>query len=391
MKILHLINYFNDNLSYQENFLTEAQIKSGHTVQVITSDRFYPFKNYDKLYLPLLGKRIIKPKKYKINNVSILRKKAYFETKSHAQCLFFNLYDVYKFDPDVIHIHNTGTITFIFTFFYSLLFKKKLFIDCHQDFKNTRNTLLNKINNKFWTIFYGLFTQQIKNFLPINEASKNFIIKTYKINEKKIIIVPLGYESFKKPKNIELLKIRKKYSYNSNDIIIINSGKINKDKKIMDLIDLLEILLKKNKNFKLILVGKGEADYIKQIKRRMEFLNSKYGKVVKWLNFQNLKNLRKLMCISDISIWPGTPSITIQESLYCENLLFLPKSSPSYSLIKENKLNFYNKNLYRTSHNILKIFKNKNLQNKIKIQNKSLIKKLDWNFISNKLLKIYES
>ena len=30
MKILHLISYFNDQLNYQENFLTKYQAQQGH-------------------------------------------------------------------------------------------------------------------------------------------------------------------------------------------------------------------------------------------------------------------------------------------------------------------------------------------------------------------------
>ena len=37
----------------------------------------------------------------------------------------FNLYDIIKFNPDIIHIHNTGTITFVTTFFYCNLFKNR--------------------------------------------------------------------------------------------------------------------------------------------------------------------------------------------------------------------------------------------------------------------------
>ena len=42
MKILHLINYFNDGLDYQENILTQHQANDGHNVKVITSDRILP-------------------------------------------------------------------------------------------------------------------------------------------------------------------------------------------------------------------------------------------------------------------------------------------------------------------------------------------------------------
>ena len=40
VKILHLINYFNDDLDYQENRLIHLQKNNGHKVNLITSDRF---------------------------------------------------------------------------------------------------------------------------------------------------------------------------------------------------------------------------------------------------------------------------------------------------------------------------------------------------------------
>ena len=49
MKILHLINYFNDNLEYQENKLINLQKNNGHDVCLITSDRYFPFQNYEKI------------------------------------------------------------------------------------------------------------------------------------------------------------------------------------------------------------------------------------------------------------------------------------------------------------------------------------------------------
>ena len=311
MKILHLINYFNDGLNYQENFLTQHQANDGHNVKVITSDKFYPFVNYNKIYFPLLGKRVIDKKEYKIKKVKILRKKTFFESKKHAQCLFFNLYDIIKFNPDIIHIHNTGTITFITTFFYCNLLKKKLFIDCHSDFENTNKSFVNIINNIFWKFFYNFFKNTINKFLPININSKNYIIENYKINQNKIEIIPLGFSKFNKIKTFKINKIKNKFNFKKDDIIIFNSGKMTENKKILDLIILLEFLLKSNKNFKLLLVGDSSYKYSIKLKMKIATLNSKFKNSVKWIGFQKKKNLRDLMCISDIAIWPGTPSISL--------------------------------------------------------------------------------
>ena len=198
MKILHLINYFNDDLDYQENRLINLQKNNGHKVNLITSDRFFPFKDYDLLYKKTLGNRVVGSKEYLYKGVNIKRKKVFFEIKNHAQCFFFNILDVIKLNPDIIHIHNCGTYTFISTLIYSLLLKKKVFIDCHQDKNNTKNSFLNKIHNYIWKIIYAIFESTIFCFLPINQNSKKFVKDNFGILEKNIIISPLGFDKCNK-------------------------------------------------------------------------------------------------------------------------------------------------------------------------------------------------
>ena len=88
MKILHLISYFNDQLNYQENFLTKYQAQQGHTVQILTSDRYYPFQDYQKIYYPILGERIISKRKYMINGVQVIRKNLFRNKKVFSMFIF---------------------------------------------------------------------------------------------------------------------------------------------------------------------------------------------------------------------------------------------------------------------------------------------------------------
>ena len=201
----------------------------------------------------------------------------------------------------------------------------------------------------------------------------------------------LFFSKFNKIKTFKINNIKNKFNFKKDDIIIFNSGKMNENKKIFDLIILLEFLLKSNKNFKLLLVGDSPDEYSIKLKMKIAILNSKFKNSIKWIGFQKKKNLRNLMCISDIAIWPGTPSISIQEALYCENILFLPKSSASYHLINNKISIFYNNNILRTSRNILKIFKKKELKNSIIKKNNVKLKKLSWNIISKKLIYVYEN
>ena len=391
MKILHLICYFNDNLDYQENRLIKLQKKNGNDVCLITSDRFYPFKNYEKNYFKTLGKRKIGTKKYDYFGVKIIRKKTYLELAGRAQCFFFNSFEIFKFSPDVIHIHNCGIYNFLLTFIYALIFKKKIFIDCHQDKLNTKISFFNKFHYFFWKVIYKIFHKKISLFLPINELSKKYLIDFYNINIDKIKISPLGFEKYNKNSckfrnNIfEKLVIKKKL----NEILIINSGKQNEDKKIKNLIELTKILNKKNFSCKLLLIGNASGEYDKSLNYQIRSTNLILGqnKIIK-LNFQKKEILLKFLELADLAIWPGIPSITIQEALYANNIVLLPKHSASSNLISSKYL-FISEDLNQVAKNIIKIFTNKNLLTRIRNKNKKILGKLEWSNINKDLESYY--
>lgn len=393
MRILHLINYFNDNLDYQENKLIKLQNSNGHKVSLITSDRYFPFSNYDTNYKKILGKRLVGTKKYFYKGAKIIRKKVYFETKKNAQCFFFNIIDVIKFKPDVIHIHNCGTYTFISTLIYSSILKKKVFVDCHQDKNNTSNSVINKVHNFIWLIIYKIFNSTIENFLPINKDSEEFIKDKYNIKKDKIITSPLGYEKFNKSQ----LLYKKRFNYFKYDkeldeksLLIINSGKQNYKKKTHFLIELVKILNQKKIDCKLLLIGNSSAEYNEFLKNKIRNVKNIIGqnKIIQ-LPFLEQNNLRYYLNLADIAIWPGTPSITIQESLFADNILMLPEKSASFELLSSKYLVFHD-NLNKTANNLIKVIKNRNILNSIKLRNKRILKKISWYEINKELENLYE-
>ena len=391
MKILHLICYFNDKLDYQENRLIKLQKKNGHDVCLITSDRFYPFKNYENTYYTTLGKRKIGIKKYNYFGAKIIRKKTFFEFAGHSQCFFFNFFEIIRFSPDVIHIHNCGIYNFLSSFIYALIFKKKIFIDCHQDKHNTNINFFNKFHYFFWKNIYNIFKKKISLFLPINELSKKYLVDFYKININKIKISPLGFEKYNRnshkfKNNIsEKLLIKK----NLNEKLIVNSGKQNEEKKIEALIELTKILNKKNFLCKLLLIGNTSLEYNKTLDYKIRSTNLILGqnKIIK-ISFQKKERLRKFLELADIAVWPGIPSITIQEALYANNIILLPKNSASSNLISSEYL-FFSKDLNQVANNIIKIFSNKNLISKIRNKNKKILNDLEWLNINKDLEKYY--
>ena len=104
MKILHITNYFQPQIGYQETFLAKEQIKQGHEVSVITSDRYYPFVDFDKTYKNLLGDRICGSGFVNIDGIPIYRLKTLGEIKCRVWLLGLEQ-KVKELKPDYVHVH----------------------------------------------------------------------------------------------------------------------------------------------------------------------------------------------------------------------------------------------------------------------------------------------
>ena len=58
MKIIHIIDYFQPRLGYQEVFLAREHARLGHDVYVVTSDRYNPTVYSGNAAETVMGKRI---------------------------------------------------------------------------------------------------------------------------------------------------------------------------------------------------------------------------------------------------------------------------------------------------------------------------------------------
>ncbi|MGD8760447.1 MAG: hypothetical protein PVJ07_09370, partial [Anaerolineales bacterium] len=58
MRIVHVIDYYQPKMGYQETFLALEHKKLGHEVHVVTSDRYHPRPHYAATWQPVLGPRL---------------------------------------------------------------------------------------------------------------------------------------------------------------------------------------------------------------------------------------------------------------------------------------------------------------------------------------------
>ena len=193
MKVLHVINYYNDGLSYQENFLTHWQQRQDCEVKIVTSDYYFPFEDYQNTMYPRLGSRKRKIDITEDRGVQVIRKKSYFLSERLASLIWFRIYDVIKeFKPEVIHLHGATNLCLFELLFFKIFFKYKIFIDSHQDHmvEGKQNKKLKKLYYFPWKLIYSvcLYTKSVNAFLPITEDAMDWLLESLGIQKKHQII-----------------------------------------------------------------------------------------------------------------------------------------------------------------------------------------------------------
>jgi glycosyltransferase involved in cell wall biosynthesis len=328
MKILHLMLacFYIDEYNYQENILPKQNKLDGHNVEIIASTETYinnllpgyvnpgSYFNEDGIYVNRIPYRRI------INQTISSKLRMYHNVYKHIE----------SFSPDIIFCHGIMTYELKTIIKYKINNPNvKLIFDSHADFNNSANGIFSRY------ILHGIYYKRIikralpfiNNILCVNYESILFLEKLYKIPSAILQLYPLGGEILEE--NIRLDKrnrIRKSLNIRDNDILIIHTGKMTKEKKTEDVIKAFYNI--KKENLRLILIGSMSED--------IELLTKKYlnnDKRISYLGWKNSNELADYLCAGDLYVQPGTQSSTMQNALCnnCAAALF-PHESHKYLL-----------------------------------------------------------
>lgn len=141
------------------------------------------------------------------------------------------------------------------------------------------------------------YLQLCDKVIAIAKHSYCDLINIYHISPSKLIIIPHGIED-KFINGLDKDKIRRKYGFKPNELILIFAGRVDEIKGINILINALPILVKKYPNLKLIIAGDGDYNNILK-KAQPAWANLV---LTGWIDKQTLY---ELFAISDIGIVPS--------------------------------------------------------------------------------------
>lgn len=297
---------FTEGYSYQDNLLSEYQHKLGHSVTVLTGLTTWDDK----------GKKIQTCPCDKImdNGVRLIRIKTGNKIMSIAG-LYPNISDILSnIKPDLIFIH--GLCNFIPV--QAIRYKKKhpgtiLVADNHQDKDNFNfNRFPFCLLLSAWRMGWKFWNKYFNYIYGTTGWRKDFAVDYFGIPEEKTDILPLGVDTDNLSENPERVRsdIRKQLNIDENAFVFIHGGKMNTDKRTIDIIKSFSEI--NNNNIRLILFG----SVTENIKTQFDSLVKKDNRII-YVGHLVSKVIHRYFFASDFSLFPGLHSVLWEEAIGC--------------------------------------------------------------------------
>lgn len=390
MKIVHVMLWYIPGMGYQENFLPAEQKRLGHDVEIITSDRLPAFRGYKNMG-KLFSNRIIGSGIYEENGVKIHRLPC---LEKGVMLLLGLKKKLRELQPDIVHAHGTFVIPTMLSIVYCKQLNYKVFVDDHSHSNNfCIASILGEVRLRMLCAFYQIYGKRVQCFFPVTHASKQILQHLLKISNEKIELLPLGANTNIFKSSDELRKIgREEVSANDNDFLIISTGKFDKSKDIHILITSFCDVAKQKHFLKLLLVGNGPIEYMRELGELVKISNLTDKVIFKDFapNFQ----LPMYYNAADLGVWPGDHSITVIEAVATGLPSIVPEDDIAYNILFENNAaaGFKRRDVNNLSETILRLVEKKELQREIRIKSINLGEEvLSWRKIAEKSICLYSN
>lgn len=329
MKILHLClsSFYIDNFDYQENILPRLNKLDGHEVQIIASTE--TFKDGKLSYL--------KPGRYVNEDGITVIRVAY---SKQFPFLFMNKLRYYQrvyplleqFHPDVILFHgiSAGELQTI-TKYVKNNKHVKFYIDTHASYFNSGKTFISMhiLHKMFYKYYLSLSTPYVSKIFYIGIEEKQFIQQVYRISEDYLEFFPLGGIILRDNEYLSLrYQTRNNLHLKDNDIMFLHTGKIDKQKKTIELIRAFQML--EDDRFHMVIAGIFLDDVRSDILHLIE-----QDKRISFLGWKKPQELECLLCAADVYVQPGSVSATLQNAI-CNRCAVIVNDVEEYIPILKN-------------------------------------------------------
>jgi glycosyltransferase involved in cell wall biosynthesis len=323
MKIAFISPWYSEGMGYTENLFPKAMAQLGADVHLVTSNAQinYFIPNYDKVYKPYLGERIVDCVVKKIDGYTLHRLPYYESGNIYTGPGIEGLEEYLKeLRPDVIQTFEIGVKTTYISAKYASQNDCRFFTECHihasvfrKDNKVTLREQAKNFVNRF-NAHLNLINTTTEICYPIAKDAAEIAISHYRVPKEKIKIQSLGVDTdtFFAPVSEEAINyrksIRQRFDFKDDDIVCIYTGRLTKDKNPHCLAEAINHLSEDYPNFKALFVGNGNDEDI-------AFLKSMKNCVVG--PFVPAKELPRYYWSADVGVWPREESTSQLDAAAC--------------------------------------------------------------------------
>lgn len=296
---------------------------------------------------------------------------------------FIEIYKILKKEkPDIVHTHSSKAgILGRFTAFVSG--SKNIihtihgfpFNDTQSFFKRNLYIYLEKICAKISKILIPVSTENIKKGLRHNIGNQT---------QYRYIRLGIDIESFKNFKNTSL---KQELNLKDTDIVVTTIGPFKPQKNLTDFINVANIIVNQNNNYKFIITGDGdEREKLENLIEKYNIKNNIY--LLGWRrDISNILNSSDFFVMT--SLWEGLPISTI-EAMSCGLVPIVNDVDGQKEIIKDNENGFLIKpyDVKATANKILFLAGNQEIKNEMSLKAKQTI---DETFSIDYMIKQHEN
>lgn len=375
LKIVHIQQYYNEGLGYQENLLPAYQSNYGHHVVMITSD-LSPDYGFNK------NNRKSSKGKFIENGFTVLRIPIKGEFKGRF-VIFSSLYQYLEEEkPDYI-FHHGVTSPSLFTI---AKYKKNnpntfIAVDNHADWNiaGKKKAWLLVYYRFFWKNVLKIIDPYIDVYFGVTPARNLFLEEELGVKKNKIKLLPIGADL--KAANNANTSFREKYNIPKDHLVITTGGKITKNKSG-------DILLKAFKQIKtnkinLIVFGKVlDPTVIELIKSDDRIIE------IPWLNREDIFSLYKE---ADIGIWNSQHTTLIEDAVASGLPLILRYHGSTCHLINESGLFLFDNSVKAVYEALMLLLSNPVLLDELRNKTKVHAEKLSYEAVARESINYFEN
>ncbi|PIR59468.1 MAG: hypothetical protein COU69_00010 [Candidatus Pacebacteria bacterium CG10_big_fil_rev_8_21_14_0_10_56_10] len=323
MKIAIVSDYFQAVIGYAKPQIARQLIQQGHTVKVITSDRYFPFANYQTTRQDQLGPRRRSVGTFREHGVHVQRLPVAAEMFARTHIVGLEA-AVTKYRPELVIVFGISSPSAIRM---ARLKRPKrdhrpkqdhfklVLVDSH--LPSELQLEKSSLKQVMYGGFRALFARELDvadKFIALQDDTVGIIKEVYGV-DRDVEVVDNGTDPqlfrFSARKRREL---RHRLSIGSDNYVVIYTGKVVPAKGVHLLTQAFAEVLSQLPESWCAIVGDGPAEYRQQC---LAGLPDNVTARIRWTGNQPHQELLGYYSLADVAVWPLQESLAMNDSASC--------------------------------------------------------------------------